>query len=220
MQPIARNLQIVGENSVMNALLAAFLKDAVQAECRYCAKLEDAIRKRGDEAEKQLVLIDCYGMQKDAIISLVESAPLRKAAGCRPTLLNLHPESGVEQAAIGSGVRGFFYLDDPLDSLAKGILALFEDEYWISRKLLVDFLATPNHPVNFACMHPELTLRESELIGLLTKGLSNQAIADLLFISIPTVKSHLSSIYRKIKVSNRLQAVRWAERATTNHPPD
>jgi LuxR family transcriptional regulator, positive regulator of biofilm formation len=213
MEPNLRNLQIVGENSVMNALLAAFLKDAVQAECRYCATLEDAIRNRGDEAEKQLVLIDCYGMQKDAILSLIESAPLRKAAGWRPTLLNLHPESGVEQAAIGSGVRGFFYLDDPLDSLAKGVTALFEDQYWISRKLLVDFLSNPNHPVNFVCLHPELTLRESELIGLLTQGLSNQAIADLLFISIPTVKSHLSSIYRKIKVSNRLQAVRWAERA-------
>jgi DNA-binding NarL/FixJ family response regulator len=213
MQPIARNLQIVGENSVMNALLAAFLKDTVQAECRYCATLEDAIRNQG-EAEKQLVLIDCFGMRKDAIISLVESAQLRKAAGWRPTLLNLHPESGIEQVAIGSGVRGFFYLDDPLDSLAKGIIALFEDQYWISRKLLVDFLATPNHPVNFVCLHSELTLRESELIGLLTQGLSNQAIADHLFISIPTVKSHLSSIYRKIKVRNRLQAVRWAERAT------
>jgi len=216
MQPIARNLQIVGENSVMNALLAAFLKDAVQAKCRYCTNLEDAIRNRSDEAEKQLVLIDCFGMHKDAIISLVESAQLRRAADCRPTLLNLHPESGVEQAAIGSGVRGFFYLDDPLDSLAKGVIALFEDQYWISRKLLVDFLATPNHPVNFVCLHPELTLRESELIGLLTQGLSNQAIADLLFISIPTVKSHLSSIYRKIKVSNRLQAVRWAEKAAAS----
>ena len=218
MPQTTRNLQIIGENSLMNTLLAAFLKDAVQAECRYCASLEDAARGKGMEAEKQLVLIDCFALQRETILALLESTSLRKVAAWRATLLNLHPEMGVEQAAIASGVRGFFYLDDPPAALAKGIVALFEDEYWISRKLLVAFLAAPNHPVNFVSLHPEITLRESELIGLLTQGLSNQAIADMLFISIPTVKSHLSSIYRKIKVTNRLQAVRWAERAVSTQP--
>jgi DNA-binding NarL/FixJ family response regulator len=221
MQQVARYIQIVGENSLMNALLAAFLKDTVGADCLYCGTLEDAARCKAAEAARQLVLIDCFGQHRDGIISMVESAPLRKVTGWRPTLFNLHPEMGIEQAALGSGVRGFFYLDDPLASFAKGILALFDNEYWISRKLLVNFFTTPNHPVSYLSLHPELTLRESELIGLLTQGLSNQAIADLLFISIPTVKSHLSSIYRKIKVSNRLQAVRWAEKATANsvYPP-
>ena len=212
MQQVARNIQIVGENSLMNALLAAFLKDAVDAECVYCASLADATRGKRPEAEQQLVLIDCFALHRDAVLALLESTSLRKVTGCRPTLFNLHPEMGVEPSAIGSGVRGFFYLDDPLASLAKGIVALFDDEYWISRRLLVNFLATPNHEVHCVTLHPELTLRESELIDLLTRGLSNQAIADLLFISIPTVKSHLSSIYRKIKVCNRLQAVRWAEK--------
>ena len=170
------------------------------------------------EAEQQLVLIDCFAMTRDALLALVESVPLRKIAGSRPTFFNLHPEMGIEQAAIGSGIRGFFYLDDPLLSFAKGITALFDNEYWVSRKLLVDFLATPNHAVSFLSLHPELTLRESELIGLLVQGLSNQAIADHLFISVPTVKSHLSSIYRKIKVTNRLQAVRWAEKTAVNSP--
>ena len=216
MPQMARNIQIVGENSLMNALLAAFLKDAVDAECLYCAALEDATRNKKTDAEKQLVLIDCFAMRRDAILTLVESAPLRKVTGWRPALFNLHPEMGIEQVGLEFGIRGFFYLDDPPGSLAKGIIALFDNEYWISRKLLVNFFTTPNHPVSFVALHPELTLRESELIGLLTRGLSNQAIADLLFISIPTVKSHLSSIYRKIKVSNRLQAVRWAEKATVN----
>ena len=217
MQQVARNIQIVGENSLLNTLLAGFLKDAVNAECMYCASLADAARGKRQEAE-QLVLIDCFALRRDAVLSLVESAPLRKVTGWRPTLFNLHPEMGIEHTAIESGIRGFFYLDDPLTSLAKGICALFDNEYWISRKLLVNFFTEPNHAVNFASLHPELTLRESELVGLLTQGMSNQAIADLLFISIPTVKSHLSSIYRKIKVTNRLQAVRWAEKAANSLP--
>jgi len=215
MQQVLRSIQIVGANSLLNALLAAFLKESVAAECGSCATLEDASHNKWLEAEKQLVLIDCFAMRRDDILSMVESAGMRKVTGRRPALFNLHAEMAIEHTAIGSGVRGFFYLDDPVTSLAKGIIALFEDEYWISRKQLVNFLATPNHAVNLAMHHPELTLRESKLIELLSQGLSNQAIADQLFISIPTVKSHLSSIYRKIKVSNRLQAVCWAESAAS-----
>ena len=219
MQQVARTIQIVGKNTLMNTLLAAFLKDAVGAECQYSTTLEDATRGKGTEPVQQLLLIDCFGLRRDAIHSLFESTPLRKATGRRPTLFNLHPEMGIEQSAIESGIRGFFYLDDPLASISRGICALFDNEYWISRKLLIDYLTTPNHVVSFVSLHPELTLRESELIGLLSQGLSNQAIADLLNISVPTVKSHLSSIYRKIKVNNRLQAVRWAEKTLASPIP-
>lgn len=216
MPQTVRSIQIVGGNCLLNTLLAAFLKDSVGADCRCCATLEDAARVKSMEGERRLILIDCFAMRRDDILSMMESACLRKVTGMRPALFNLHAEMSIEQSAIGSGIRGFFYLDDPIACLAKGITALFDDEYWISRKLLINFLAMPNHVVPFATHHPELTLRESELVGLLTQGLSNQAIADLLFISIPTVKSHLSSIYRKIKVSNRLQAVCWAEKTATN----
>ncbi len=52
-----------------------------------------------------------------------------------------------------------------------------------------------------------LTNREIEVLRQLTKGLSNNKIADSLFISTPTVKRHLSTIYGKLGVNNRLQAI-------------
>jgi len=52
-----------------------------------------------------------------------------------------------------------------------------------------------------------LTDREIELLSLIAKGLSNQEIAQRLFISLPTVKWHASNIYRKLGVRNRTQAV-------------
>lgn len=51
-----------------------------------------------------------------------------------------------------------------------------------------------------------LTMREKELLDLLLAGLSNAEIADRLFISVRTVKGHLTHIYRKLGVANRLQA--------------
>jgi DNA-binding NarL/FixJ family response regulator len=56
--------------------------------------------------------------------------------------------------------------------------------------------------------HGPLTDRESEVIGLLSKGLANKQIAVALGISEHTVKFHVSSIYAKLNVTNRTEAVR------------
>jgi ATP/maltotriose-dependent transcriptional regulator MalT len=52
-----------------------------------------------------------------------------------------------------------------------------------------------------------LTAREVEVLELIRAGNSNQDIADQLFISIPTVKRHISNIYAKLGVKSRTQAV-------------
>jgi len=49
----------------------------------------------------------------------------------------------------------------------------------------------------------ELSVREQEVVGLIAKGFPNKEIADQLHISISTVKSHLTNIFRKLDVSNR-----------------
>ncbi|MCW2757663.1 MAG: Helix-turn-helix transcriptional regulator [Nocardioidaceae bacterium] len=54
-----------------------------------------------------------------------------------------------------------------------------------------------------------LTTRESEIIALITQGLSNQDIADRAFLSINSVKSYIRSSYRKMGVGSRSQAVLW-----------
>ncbi len=59
--------------------------------------------------------------------------------------------------------------------------------------------------------HPgvELTDREDEVLHLICRGLSNDEIARLLFLSINSVKSHIRTLYRKIEVERRPQAVLW-----------
>ncbi|MDN5764737.1 MAG: response regulator transcription factor [Humibacillus sp.] len=54
-----------------------------------------------------------------------------------------------------------------------------------------------------------LTPRESEIIALITQGLSNQAIADLTYLSINSVKSYIRTAYRRMNVTSRSQAVLW-----------
>jgi DNA-binding NarL/FixJ family response regulator len=59
---------------------------------------------------------------------------------------------------------------------------------------------------------PTLTSRELQVLRLAAEGLSNAQVAKRLWISEPTVKSHLSRTYEKLGVSNRTGAARWAER--------
>lgn len=54
-----------------------------------------------------------------------------------------------------------------------------------------------------------LTVRESEVLGMITSGRTNLEIADACFLSINTVKSYVRSSYRKIGVQRRAQAVKW-----------
>ena len=53
----------------------------------------------------------------------------------------------------------------------------------------------------------QLTPKEKEVLALVAKGASNQEIADKLFVRDVTVKTHLNSIFKKLKVTNRTQAV-------------
>lgn len=54
-----------------------------------------------------------------------------------------------------------------------------------------------------------LTERESEIVALITQGKSNAEIADIVYLSINSIKSHIRSAYRKMNVTNRVEAVLW-----------
>lgn len=68
---------------------------------------------------------------------------------------------------------------------------------------------TKTHDLPFGSDEPiePLTLREIEVLTLVAKGANNQTIADKLFVKEVTVKTHLNSIFKKLKVTNRTQAV-------------
>lgn len=59
-------------------------------------------------------------------------------------------------------------------------------------------------------LHEDLTARERDILNLLAKGYDNQTIADELFISLKTVKTHVSNILAKLNVTDRTQAVVYA----------
>ena len=65
----------------------------------------------------------------------------------------------------------------------------------------------------FTGVFPELTERENEILALIAQGISNHEIAQQLNISLKTVRNHVSNIYNKMQVTDRVQAVLRAREA-------
>lgn len=78
---------------------------------------------------------------------------------------------------------------------------------WIPRHLLCDLV----DGYRKGSGQTLLTAREEEIVRRLMAGASNTEIADNLFVSEHTIKSHLDNMFKKLNVKNRLQAVSWAK---------
>lgn len=100
-----------------------------------------------------------------------------------------------------SRVWGVLPTDASAEELTAAIHALSQGLIVGSSTLLFESESEP-------LSHGPLTDRESEVLGLLAKGLANKQIAVALGISEHTVKFHVSSIYTKLNVTNRTEAVR------------
>jgi DNA-binding NarL/FixJ family response regulator len=113
---------------------------------------------------------------------------------------------------IEAGAYGYLTADSNLSDLCKAINALERDECWIERKIAAKLIkqtqqgASPRHTVKTK-RDKALSKREKEILAELKKGLTNKQIAEALFISEKTVKSHLRNIFKKLNVSRRFEAV-------------
>ncbi|MBN2058792.1 MAG: response regulator transcription factor [Deltaproteobacteria bacterium] len=158
--------------------------------------------------KEKLILLDCMGRKLKMITTRIQSEPLKKLAPYKLSLFNVTPGAGLEESTTRLGVRGVFYETDSLKTLLKGVAAIFNGEIWLSREVMTRFV------LNKAIFSPTvidiLTQREVEILSLIAVGARNEEIAEQLFVSTNTVKTHIYNIFKKINVTNRLQAALWA----------
>lgn len=111
-------------------------------------------------------------------------------------------------AAMRAGARGYVLKGADQEEMIRAIRAVARGEALFGPAIatrLTAFFNASQSPA--ATAFPDLTDREREVLGLLAQGLSNQEIADRLFISVKTVRNHVSNIYSKLQVADRMQAI-------------
>jgi DNA-binding NarL/FixJ family response regulator len=138
----------------------------------------------------------------------------RSLPGVKPVLFNEHFSESEKVELIKIGVKGFFSIDMGSEILGKALSLIKNGEVWGSRKLIN--LAIPDGPDYLRRILSNngesfnLSEREKDILKALILGLKNKEIADELFISENTVKTHINKIYKKFGVNNRSQAILFA----------
>jgi two-component system nitrate/nitrite response regulator NarL len=143
---------------------------------------------------------------------------LRELKGVKTPTRILILTAAIEQtditAALQLGARGVVLKESASDLLFKSIHAVMAGQYWVGRKSVPDMAATlrevsASYPAPTR-KHFGLTPRELEIISVIVGGFSNGDIAAQFSISEKTVKHHLTNIFDKVGVSNRLELALFA----------
>jgi DNA-binding NarL/FixJ family response regulator len=139
------------------------------------------------------------------------SAIRRISSATKIILLTIKPDDEEAVIALQAGADGYCSSNQDPNLLLKAVEMVQKGEIWTPRGIigrLLKSMATANHPSTLNPISNDqldsLTSRENEIAHLIGDGLSNKEIAIHLKVSETTVKSHLTTIFRKLGVSDRL----------------
>ncbi len=128
--------------------------------------------------------------------------------GVRVVILTSFTDQRGILEALDAGANGYLMKDAEPEELFRGIRAAAAGESPLAPAAAAALIQERRGGAT-----DELTDRERDVLGLLAEGLPNKLIARRLEISEKTVKAHLTSIYRRIGVDSRTEAVLWAKRS-------
>lgn len=208
---------LVGDAGVQNRLLADLLEHSTSCHCEVLS-LED-VRSLPQSAPPGLILADV--LSADYCEAMKAISGLREEAEAPVFgLINVDADTDVEPFLFWKEVRGIFRRDTNPKVLARGVESMLAGHYWFPRGALDSLLDQTRRALREMNGAVEtLTRRELTVLEALAEGAPNEAIATRLCISTHTVKSHLYNLFRKIDVSNRVEAAIWARRYLTYRAP-
>jgi LuxR family transcriptional regulator of csgAB operon len=203
---------IVGPMKLQNEAIAFCLERETGDQCFVFGNINHIPPDNPkDSGLKRLLLLDCQGKDKKRL--LAELRPYLRQSGFanHVALFNVSRDQGIEQSCVPEGIRGFFYEEDQLGIFLKGVKAVCEGDWWLPREVMIKcILEGTDEDVSSRRGSEILTHRQTEILAQVAVGASNDEIAENLSVSPHTVKTHLYNIFKKINVTNRLQAALWA----------
>ena len=156
-----------------------------------------------------LVLLDLRMPQMDGLTCL---AKIRKEfPDIKVAILSVSQDPELIQTALKRGANAYIVKTIDPDDLAGALRQALDGNVFTTAGLTED-------PGERAARDAGLTERELGIVRAVARGLSNEAIAKELWVAEQTVKFHLTNIYRKLEVSNRTEAARYAfEQGLVDH---
>ena len=161
--------------------------------------VEQALADRPDVIIMDIVMPEMNGIE--ATLAILKEWPEAKIL-----ILTSYLDNEKIYPVLDAGAHGYMLKTSSAEDILRAIKKVAKGEFAIETEVSKKVEYHRNHIE----LHEDLTARERDILGLLAKGYENQRIADELFISLKTVKTHVSNILSKLEVSDRTQAVVYA----------
>jgi len=213
-------------NSASNQLRVLIVDDQLMVRAGVSKLLEDAgfivVGMAGNRVEavalaaRQKPDVILLELEVDGEDSLRFVPELREAASnARVLILTAPGKQEGHQRAVQAGAAGVVFKNQEPVVLIKAVLKVHAGEVWLDRATMGNLFNEMTRKKSNGrdpdeTRRESLTQRELEVISLIAEGLKNKQIAQRLFISQTTVTHHLSSIFSKLDVSDRLELVIYA----------
>ena len=200
-------VMLVDDHNVVRSGLATFLKayDDLElvGEARNGLEAVDLCRQK----KPDVILMDLMMPEMDGIAAT--RAILKDYPDIKIIAMTSFEEEELVNGVLAAGAISYLLKNVTSDELAKAIRDAVSGRSTLSpeaARVLIDATRPAKQPLF------DLTEREMEVLNLVVQGQSNQQIAEALFISLATVKAHISSILSKLQVSSRAEASAYAIR--------
>lgn len=165
-----------------------------------------------EKFQPDVLLLDLKMPVMDGLDVLNEIAKRKLRTRAVLMMTNTDREKAVR--AVRLGARGIVFKDADPGLLVKSVRKVHQGEVWIDNPILSQALETlvskPTQPAVPGERRDKLSSREMEVVRCVALGLRNKEVADKLGVSEATVKNHLTSIYAKLGVSDRLELILYA----------
>lgn len=163
---------------------------------------EKALELRPDIILMDLVMEEMDGIESTQMI-------LKEWSEAKIIIVTSFIDDEKVYPAIEAGAAGYLLKTSTASEIANAIRATVRGETVLEPEVtgkMMERMTRKHEPV----LHEDLTNRENEILLLISEGRSNQEIADALFITLKTVKTHVSNILSKLDVEDRTQAAIYA----------
>jgi DNA-binding NarL/FixJ family response regulator len=160
------------------------------------------------EQRPALILLDLELPPSDGVTALIRLGELPYKG--KVLVLSAHREDEWVFRAMQAGACGYVFKDRLATQLGEAIATVMRDEVYLSPEVATHFFRLFHFYAGRslqACQAIHLTEREQEVLNWLVQGASNEEIAQHLYITVATVKAHLTAIFEKLAVTSRTQAI-------------
>ena len=168
---------------------------------------EEAILK-AEQLEPDVILMDLVMPGKTGLEAIVEIKQILPRA--RILVLTSFADDSNVTKAIRAGAYGFLLKDTSPDELVQTIRWVYADKLPLPQELTHILLGGKAAEEEPDSMQQDLTPRELDVLQCIAQGMSNKQVAQKLSVSTTTVRSHVSSMIRKLNVENRTQLAIYA----------